>query len=247
MTRLEQSKSKRNKARLGFLVVGLFILGPGFLGGCSSENVFEILEQPDARSRGETALSNGDYDEAIKNLEAALASDPNDLDARKMLATAYMARSGLDTFAIVQGIAGAEEDADWPALVASMPDGSAKTRESLQKAVETLSVIPAEQRTEDARYQLAMAQAALAVSTAKKYGADDAGQVSEEQASQITDEDAELVMENLSGASDNLTSLSDPTAVQGGEKMGTLADRIENAEGATPSERLQSFLASERQ
>lgn len=232
--------------RLAVLALGFVWAVSTMTSGCSSENVFEILEQPDSRSKGETALSRGDYDEAIKKLEAALAANPNDTDARKMLAAAYMAKSGLDTFSIVQSIATAGDDSDWPALVASMPDGSAETRENLTRAITTLSGIPPEQRTDEERYQLAMAQTALAVSTAKKYGVDESGQVSEEQASQITDEDAEIVLEQLSGAADNLNGLSDPNAAEGGDKIGSLSGRIQGSEGATPAEKLQSFLAAER-
>lgn len=254
MRRDRQHRSQRNcigwaTLRVGLssaLAFGFAVVLLGTMSGCGSENVFEILEQPDSRSKGETALSRGDYDEAIQNLEAALEADPNDVEARKMLATAYMAKSGLDTFSIVQSLATAGDDSDWPALVDSMPDGSAETRENLAKAIETLSAIPAQQRTDEERYQLAMVQTGLAVSTAKKYGVDDSGQVSEEQANQITNEDAEIVLEQLSGAAENLDGLSDPNAGEAGEKIGTFTERIQGSEGATPAQRLQSFLAAER-
>ncbi len=249
VTKLILARAKGVLRRTAPVICGL--LGAALLAaapvGCGSENVFELLEQPESREKGETALANGDYDAAISNLEDALAANPNDVETRKLLATAYMAKSELDTFQIVQKLSTADENSDWNSILTAMPDGSEENRTNLSRAVSVLEGIPEGQRTDEERYQLAMAQTALAVSTAKKYGVDENGQVSDDQAAQITDADAELIVGQLDGASSNMAGLNNEDAATGGEKIGGVSTRIKESEGDSQAEKLRSFLASENQ
>lgn len=222
---------------------GLFCVAPSLLSACGSENVFELVEQPSDKKKGESALASGNYGEAIKSLEAALRNNPNDTELRKMLASAYLSKTGVDTLKIVQKISAAEDKTDWGAMVAALPGGTVENQMNLKRAVEVLDAIPESQRTKEDRYQLAMAQTSLAVVTAKKYCADDSGKVPSERVSQITDEDASVIVNQLNGASGNLAGLEDSNASKGAGKIQSVATKIAQSPGETEGDRVRSFLA----
>jgi tetratricopeptide (TPR) repeat protein len=213
------------------------------LSACSSENVFELADQPDDKKKGESALANGDYGEAIKSLESALRDNPNDPELRKMLASAYLSKSGVDTLKIVQQISAAEGKTDWGAMVSALPGGTVENQSNLKRAVEVLDAIPESQRSSEERYQLAMAQTSLAVVTAKKYGADESGKVPAERVSEISDDDASIIVTQLEGASGNLAGLEDSNASKGAGKIQSVATKIAESPGDTDGDRVRSFLA----
>jgi tetratricopeptide (TPR) repeat protein len=210
---------------------------------CSSENVFELADQPNDKKKGESALANGDYGEAIKSLESALRDNPNDPELRKMLASAYLSKSGVDTLKIVQQISAAEGKTDWGAMVSALPGGTVENQSNLKRAVEVLDAIPESQRSSEERYQLAMAQTSLAVVTAKKYGADESGKVPAERVSEISDDDASIIVTQLEGASGNLAGLEDSNASKGAGKIQSVANKIAASPGDTDGDRVRSFLA----
>jgi tetratricopeptide (TPR) repeat protein len=213
------------------------------LSACSSENVFELAAQPSDKKKGESALANGNYGEAIKSLEAALRDNPNDPELRQMLASAYLSKSGVDTLKIVQQISAAEGKTDWGAMVSALPGGSVENQSNLKRAVEVLDAIPESQRSSEERYQLAIAQTSLAVVTAKKYGADESGKIPADRVSEISDDDASIIVTQLEGASGNLAGLEDSNAAKGAGKIQSVANKISASPGETDGERVRSFLA----
>jgi tetratricopeptide (TPR) repeat protein len=214
--------------------------------GCDSENAFEVLEPPNQKGKGEAALARGDHSAAISSLESALRDNPNDIEIRKMLANAYMAKSGVNTIEILQKISGDQDKTDWGSLIAAMPDGSSANQAGLTRAVALLEAIPPESRTDDERYQLAMAQTSLAVVTAKKYGANEQGQVPPEQVGQISDEDASIIVDQLSGAADNLGGLTQGGADTASTKIDAVVTQIGAAEGEDQGAKVRSFLSRDR-
>lgn len=229
-----------------FVVLCSGLVSLASCGSDSSENVFALLDEQNKAQMGEAALASGDVDAAIGHLESALAENPNDKKTRRMLATAYLSQSGVDTFEIVARLSEGDEPSDFQAALGAMPEPTQKNLAGMKRAVELLDAIPESERSDDERYQLAMAQTSLAVTTAKKYGTGEDGQISEEDAAQITNEDASLVIEQLDGAAGNLRGLSTPDS-ESADKLSGLSERIQSSEGDTSAQKLQSFLASERQ
>jgi tetratricopeptide (TPR) repeat protein len=215
-----------------------------WVSGCGTENVFEVLQEPDDKKQGEAALAKGNYDEAIDRLEAALRENPSDVKVRKMLATSYMAKAQVDSMKILQTIASGKQSSDWGTLIGAMPDGTAQNQENLLRAVTLLDAIPLAERTEEERYQMAMAQTSLAVVTAKKYGVDEQGRVPEENVAQVSDGDAELIVEQLAGAGQNLTGVGDGSAQSASTKINNVVTQLNESQGSTSGEKVRNFLAS---
>ena len=231
-------------ASLGFPLPVMFLAPCLVLAGCGSENVFEVFDPPNNKQRGESALARGDYDEAIASLESALKANPNDPETRKMLANAYMSKSGVDTLKILQTISEKQDQTDWGVLITSMPSGDAANQQRLQRAVAVLGAIPAASRTQEERYQMAMAQTSLAVVTAKKYGVDEQGKVASDKVDQVTDADAVVIFGQLGGASENLTGVEDSGAQSAAAKIGGVVGKMNEAPGATTGDKVRSFLAA---
>jgi hypothetical protein len=164
----------RMTVKVRIVTLGVFlssIAGAAVLISCGTDNVFEPLAKKDDKDKGKNALQDGNYDAAILSLEQHLADHPEDSEARAMLANAYMSKAGIDQIQLAAKIAGSE-GGDWSSIVSAMPEGSQDNVDALSKAVETLSAIPAADRTPEQSYQLAMAQASLAVTITKKTAGD---------------------------------------------------------------------------
>ena len=231
------------RSLLPIAALSVLVVGVSMTSSCGSENAFEVLNPPDQKQQGEKALAQGDYAKAISSLEEALQSRPNDPEIRKMLANAYMSQSGVDTLKILSTVAENNEKSDWGALIAAMPEGTSTHQANLQRAVAVLGAIPEGQRTPDERYQLAVAQTSLAVVTAKKYGVDADGQVPADKVQDVSDGDAEIILEQLSGASRNLEAVEQPSVQSASKKISGVVDQISGAAGVTSGDKVRSFLS----
>lgn len=232
----------RTKARILSLTVFLGAVAPGSLlvVSCGSDNLFEPLAKKDDKDKGKNALQDGDYDAAIASLEDYLAKNPDDAEARSMLANAYMAKAGMNQIALAAEVASSKGD-NWNTIVGAMPDGTAENVEALNAAVQTLSAIPAGSRTPEQSYQLALAQASLAVTITKK-AAGDGTNVTDAKVETMSDSDAELAYDTLKGSKETVTT--DPTLSQnaGAQKLAALSDKIAAQEGATDADKMKAFL-----
>ncbi|MEY4064888.1 MAG: hypothetical protein RIR26_1096, partial [Pseudomonadota bacterium] len=103
--------------------------------------------------------------------------------------------------------------------------------------------IPAENRTDEQNYQLAIAQTTLAVTVAKKVAGDTSGQVSDEKVDQMSDSDALTIYNALQGSKDASGALDTPN--DGLSSVGSLASKVDEQPGSTPEERLRNFLKSQ--
>ena len=214
--------------------------GAGIVMACGSDNLFEPLAKKDDKDKGKNALQDGNYDAAILSLEDHLAKNPDDVEARAMLANAYMGKAGIDQIKLAAKIAAAGGD-DWSSIVSAMPEGNEDNVESLSKAVDTLSAIPAGERTPEQSYQLAMAQASLAVTITKKT-AGDGNSVSDAKVATMSDADAGLAYATLAGSKQTVNGDATLAANAGAQKLASLSGRIDAEPGATNAEKMRSFL-----
>ena len=158
-----------------------------------------------------------------------------------MLANAYLKKVGIDELKLAAQVSQAGSD-NWKSIVLAMPAGSSENVKDLQAAVAALAAIPAPARTAEQAYQLAFAQASLAVTLAKKTAGDGAS-ISDAKVSAMSNEDANAIYDTLKGskATVNASATLDDNA--GAQKLAGLSDKIADEEGDTDAEKLKAFLA----
>lgn len=226
------------------VLLGAFAPSAMLLVSCGSDNVFEPLAKKDDKNKGKNALQDGDYDAAIASLEDYLAKNPDDAEARSMLANAYMAKVGINQIQLAADIVSSKGD-NWSALVSAMPDGSAENVAMLNSAVQALQAIPPASRTPEQSYQLAMAQASLAVTLTKKT-AGDGSNISDAKVDAMSDADAELIYQTLQGSKSTVSSDAKLSENEGAKKLASLSDKVELAEGDTNADKMRAFLKSSK-
>lgn len=212
--------------------------------GKYNDNAFAPLQKKTSKDKGKSALSSGDYDTAIRELEKYCGQNPSDMQCKAMLANAYMKKSSIDELQMAAKITEAQKNSggnDFKALLGAMPAGTAENVAGLQKAVDALSGIPAGERTPEQNYQLAIASASLAVTIAKKSGTDSNGNISSEKVDQMSDDEANAMVKSLSTTKEALTASSGETS-GGASKLGSLSDKIAAQPGATDAEKLRAYL-----
>ncbi|MFZ9519846.1 MAG: tetratricopeptide repeat protein [Silvanigrellaceae bacterium] len=216
-----------------------------FLSGCGSGNVFSGVVKRSDSDKAQAALESGDYDAAIESLNAYLRDNPGDASARAMLANAYLKKSGVDLLKIGTSFSSGDQNAStWTMVSGALPSGTAENVANVQAAVDALSSIPPEQRTDEQNYQLAVAQTTLAVTVAKKVAGDDSGQLTTEKIDQMSDSDALTIYNALKGSKDATGAMSTPDSSL--SKVGSITDGIDSQSGATEAERLRNFLKTQR-
>jgi hypothetical protein len=242
------SKSRRVlKQHFAVLLTGVIpLLLASNLSACGNGNVFSNAVQRSDTDKAQAALESGDTDAAIASLTEHLRKNPDDAAARSMLANAYLKKSGVDLLKIGTSISsgGSTSQSDWSMVSGALPAGTEENVANVQAAVQALSSIPAEQRTDEQNYQLAIAQTTLAVTVAKKVAGDNTGQLTEEKIDQISDSDALTIYNALKGSKDATGSMSNPDS--GLSKVGSIADSIDSQSGTSEAERLRNFLKNQR-
>lgn len=234
---------KPSRVSLALLFV-CFAAGTTTITSCGSGNVFQKAVQRSEADKAQAALESGDVDSAISTLEEYIKNNPNDAAARSMLANAYLKKSGVDLLKIGTSISADQSGkSDWSSVSGALPAGSPENISSIQAAVDSLSNIPASQRTDEQNYQLAIAQTTLAVTVAKKAAGDSSGAVTDEKVDQMSDSDALTIYNALQGSKDASGAMTTPN--DGLSKVGTLADKVDQQPGSTPEERLRNFLKSQ--
>ena len=120
--------------------IGTSFILAGFVVGCGqSNNAFEFLVDRDEKDKGRTAFASGDYDEAINELEKYVAENPDDPEARSLLASSYMKKSGFDEIEVLTNLSQSDgSGGDVENLMASLPEGNTENIANMEKAVENL-------------------------------------------------------------------------------------------------------------
>jgi len=222
----------------------LFVPGAALvssISACGTDNVFDPLSERSDKEKASKAIQDGDYDSAIRDLEAYLKDHPDDANARSMLANAYLAKT---KFNVIQfGTKVTSGSGDWKGIVGAMPAGSAENVASLTSAVNALKAIPASARTPDQTYNLALAQATLAVTLAKQ-ATDGNEKMTDAKVDAMSDAQAEAIYDSLK---DSKTTVAESGALkdnQAATKLGDLAGKIAAQPGATDAEKMKAFLKS---
>lgn len=221
------------------------------LGACgANDNIFSEASEGDksAKDKAQSAFTQGDYDQAISELEKYLAENPNDATARTMLASASLKKAGIDELQFAQRLTEAGEDTTaFSSATAMMPEPTEANIASLAKAKAALEAIPEENRTEEQNYQLAVASFSLGMTVVKKF-TDSSGTVDEAKVETVTEADAELVTSALATTSDALAGVSSLGGQDSGNaasKLSELSSDLAAQPGSTDRERLQAFLQSQ--
>jgi hypothetical protein len=216
-----------------------------FLVGCG-DNLFSSLAKRDNKDKGKSAFQSGDYDGAISYLNGYLASNPNDTEARSMLATAYMKKVGLDELSIASSISNSSSGGDWSSIVSLMPGGTAENVVSLKAARDVISAIPEQNRSPEQNYQLAIVSAALAVTVVKESLCDASGAYTptDEKIAAISAEDANLILESMTLTASAASATGSTNT--GLTKLADVNTQIDAMDGSDNLTKIQNFLVSKR-
>jgi tetratricopeptide (TPR) repeat protein len=245
-----QTKRKRSDIKLrqlssAFVLTLSVLCMTGGIAACGNGNIFSNAVKRSDSDKAKAALESGDLDTAISTLESYLKNNPNDAAARSMLANAYLKKSGVDLLKIGTSISGGSQNqSSWSTISGALPAGTDENIANVQAAVQALSNIPADQRTDEQNYQLAIAQTTLAVTVAKKAAGDTGGQLTTEKIDQMSDSDALTIYNALKGSADATNSMSNPDS--GLSQVGSITSGIDNQSGATEAERLRNYLKTQR-
>lgn len=221
------------------------VMATQFVTACGSGNVFSNAVKRSDSEKAQAALESGDVDSAIDYLNSYLRDHPEDAGAKSMLANAYLKKSGVDLLKIGSSISsGSQNQSNWGAVSSALPAGTQENIANVQAAVQALSQIPADQRTDEQNYQLAVAQTTLAITVAKKVAGDSTGQLSNEKIDQMSDTDAATIYNALKGSSDASNAMSTPDS--GLSKVGSITGAIDSQSGSTEAERLRNYLKTQR-
>jgi hypothetical protein len=214
------------------------------IAACGSGNVFSKAVKRSESEKAQAALESGDVDSAIETLNSYLRDHPDDAGALAMLANAYLKKSGVDLLKIGSSISSGEQNqTNWRTVSSALPAGTDENVTNVKAAVEALSSIPPEQRTQEQNYQLAIAQTTLAVTVAKKAAGDSSGQLSAEKVDQMSDSDAMTIYNALKGSKDATSALT--TQDSGLKKVASISDGVESQSGSTEADRLRSYLKTQ--
>lgn len=242
------SKPTKRTLAISALLTMLPVFAANLTACGENGNVFSYAVKRDDKDKGKAALQSGNFAEAAQYLQEYLASHPEDTQARSMLTTALLKMSGLDEIQIASSISSATSAGgnEWSSIVAAMPAGTEQNIQNLTLAKSTIEAIPAEQRTSEQNYQLAVASAALGVTIAKKTLVDDSGAYAptDEKIQALSDDDATLIMASIATTSEAATASGNTST--GLSKLSGIETQIQSQSGTTEKEKLQAFLASKR-
>lgn len=237
-------KNIKYKKRTFFTLLVASLL-PVFAVSCgSSGNLFEKTYTQTPKEKAQKLLAAGDYDGAIKVLEDYLAENPDDSEAKSALVYAYQKRKKYEPVNVLAKIAsgGSDGGGDWQSLATAMPAGTQENVDELKKAAALLSSIPADQRTDEQNYQLAITNVTLAVTQAKMVATDENGNVDSTKAADMTDDQAQTIIDSINGASTALASSGSNGETDNANKLSSLSTGINSSEGSTPKEQLLNYL-----
>lgn len=241
---IKRARKLKRLASASVLALSVVCISMGPV-ACGNGNVFSKAVKRSESERARAALESGDLDSAISTLEAYLKNHPEDTAAQSMLANAYLKKSGVDLLKIGTTISsGGQNQSNWNTLSGALPAGTEENIANVQAAVQALGSIPAELRTDEQNFQLAIAQTTLAVTVAKKAAGDSSGQLTDEKIDQMSDSDALTIYNALKGSADATNSMSNPDS--GLSKVGSITSGIDSQSGSTEAERLRNYLKTQR-
>ena len=221
-----------------------------FLLSACGANVFQSQEVAEPAEDATIALENQDPNSAIKILETALESDPENPQYISILSMAYAQRAGVEplTFALnltQQGSSGDENSSQYEIMFALLPDPTADNLSDINQAVTLLLSIDAENRQPGDPFKLAMFQTAAFVMQTKRFDANLDGSLTAAEVAELTAEDAAVLLNQLDQVAALLAdNEDDEMSAAAGEKIAAFQAELDAQPGETDQEKLQSYLAS---
>ncbi len=223
---------------------------------CSNPTPGITCEEGSAKERAKKALNDGDSPQAISLLEAEIAANPEAYDIYPLLSSAYAAEAGFDIFEVVNVLgSGADNSSVFDLISSFLPDPDVLTAEEyaqslnfMGQAKNLLDSMPEANRTDtgtydyasSAGYQLSLYTSAYATMYLNQFVAIDPADPSSidlDRLSEMTVEDAEIILSTLADAAANGDPDS-PIASVISETIGT----IDSQEGASAKEKLSEYL-----
>ncbi|WP_186645533.1 hypothetical protein [Fluviispira vulneris] len=230
-----------------FTIILLFSTSPVFI-SCGNSNLFSSLSTESQKDKAQSSIYSGDYPSAISSLVSYLNSNPNDTQAISMLGTAYMLSAGYNLLNITVSILTNTSSAknNFQAILASMPSGTSTNITYMTNAVNILSTISASQRTANQNYQLALAQAGLAILIIKADCLDSSGNISTALTNAMSATDSSNVYTNLQNAQTNLSSAGiSAGTTTGSSLLANLFSQITATAGASNNAKVTNFIISQ--
>lgn len=210
--------------------------------GCGdSGNIFEKVYKKTPKETAQQHIEKGEYQEAVDVLQEYLLEEPDDIEAKSAYAYALSKLSNFEPSSILAKMSSNEGSTDsWQALAQAMPEGTQENVDRIKAAVDALASIPADQRTAEQNYQLAMANATLAVTQAKMVATDESGNLDEQKAQNMTEEQASTIVNAINDSNSALASSGNNN--EQSEKLGGVSSQVNNSEGSTSKEKLTNYL-----
>ncbi|BBH52141.1 hypothetical protein [Fluviispira sanaruensis] len=238
-----------NIFQIKFLTIIFILITTPVLFSCGNGNLFSSLTTVSQKDKAQNSIYSGDYPSAISTLVSYLNNNPSDTQAIGMLGTAYMLSAGYNLLNITVSILTNTSSAknNFQAILSSMPNGSSTNITYLTNAVNILSTISSSQRTANQNYQLALAQAGLAILIIKAVCLDSAGNISTSLTNAMSSADSTKVYTNLQNAQTNLASagISSGTST-GSSLLANLFSQINATAGASNDAKVTNFIISQQ-
>jgi hypothetical protein len=234
------------------LILAAWACGTKNLGNCPASNPLVTCTTPSTDEQIRRALNEEDLETAKTLLEAAIADEPDNYERYPLLSSVYAGLAGFKLLAILQQSNATGSTSITDAMDAFLPSPAGMTRQDysdridlMGDAIATLNSLPAEflatsasdKYAASATQQLGIYQAAQASMYMKLFTFDFTGGTADpSQLSQMTDQDAAVIMALLTDAA------------AGGGPMADIATSTLaaiNAGGGTARDNLANFLGSQ--
>lgn len=221
-------------------------------------NVFKSQESKDPAEDATIDLENHDETSAIKILEGALASDPENAQLLSILALAYAQRAGIEPLQFAErmasnqstgsasGSGSSTQEGDYTSMFSVMPEATAANLSDLDKACQILSTqIPADKAQPGDKFKLALYQAASFILHTKALDTNGDGQLTLDEILNLSTASAGDLLAQLAAATASFGGSSDSASQQSaGNALAKFQDKIDASPGDTSEERLKNYLAS---
>ncbi|MEN9529786.1 MAG: hypothetical protein RI932_1659 [Pseudomonadota bacterium] len=118
-------------------------------------NIVASYAPANEQEKAELAMEAGNFTEAADRLTALLTGEPDNHNARSLLASAYAAQAGISALGLIKS-AGSSSSASGNSMQrfnAILPDATTTNLERMSKACESMALIPVDARTSEIKLQ----------------------------------------------------------------------------------------------
>lgn len=232
------------------IIATLFTLT--FFTACGTGNIYKDFEEEDAAEDAAIELENGNPGEAIKILESALESDPDNYVLLSLLSAAYAQRGGVSMVDIALNMAESadSEDSDsqngiaalWPFL----PEATDSNISDVDYGLSLLQSIPSDERTDADNFKMAVLSTALASLELKALDTNGDGELSIEELANLSSASADTILSALSGAASAISGIDTENAEateEAATQISSIVSEVNSSAGDTSAEQLTNYFS----